>query len=351
MDTSTRLSTSGFQYTNSVLYFFPHAEGYVKATEVSGQTQFHYIFTYTDHLGNIRLKYVKHPQTGNTEILEETEERGSRTLLKNKYKQREQNHYYPGACPERSRRGLEHIGYNPEHNIFTESPGGGITLIEVTPLVGDKHKYKFGGMEFQDELDVNLYDFGARNKVYPERSQGNPALGRRRTEPVEVWMNIDPMAEMMRRHSPYNYAFNNPVYFIDPDRMAPKPFWARTNLLETYGFKDYSAGSAEVESNQSSETSNNAESYSNYFGSVAESAADGDESLDGGKCPDGDCGGKKKKVDGANKANTVVGTVAEGVNRSSTSHSQNYKAKYGTKTTSNKEITKTTRNGWRRRRV
>lgn len=71
-------------------------------------------------------------------------------------------------------------------------------------------KRKFGGKEYQDELGLGWYDVTARNY--------DPALGR--------WMNLDPLAEDMRRHSPYNFAFNNPIFFQDYDGMAPMgPDW------------------------------------------------------------------------------------------------------------------------------
>jgi len=70
------------------------------------------------------------------------------------------------------------------------------------------YQYKFQGQELQDELDLNVYDFGARNY--------DPALGR--------WLNIDPLAEQSRRWSPYNFAYNNPIYFVHPDGMSALGF-------------------------------------------------------------------------------------------------------------------------------
>ncbi|MBE9491199.1 MAG: M23 family metallopeptidase, partial [Bacteroidetes bacterium] len=37
------------------------------------------------------------------------------------------------------------------------------------------------------------------------------------------WFNVDPLAEFMRNQSPYNYGFNNPIYFSDDGGNIPWP--------------------------------------------------------------------------------------------------------------------------------
>ncbi|SHM97300.1 RHS repeat-associated core domain-containing protein [Flavobacterium chilense] len=140
----------GYQYENGILKFFPTTEGYIEPSAGS----YKYVYQYKDHLGNVRLSYDK-----NLVIQEE-------------------NNYYPFE--------LKQEGYNTVKNSTS-----------------DALKYKYNGKELQDELGLNVYDYGARNY--------DPTIGR--------WMNVDPLAEKSRRFSPYTYALNNSIRFIDPDGM------------------------------------------------------------------------------------------------------------------------------------
>jgi RHS repeat-associated protein len=169
----------GFQYKNEVLQFFPHAEGYVNATQNGTSYTFNYVYNYTDHLGNIRLSYSQDPSTNVLKIIEE-------------------NHYYPF--------GLKHTGYNSDQMMYVKEEY--IVKIKPKPLLfNTSYNYKYNGKELQEELGLNMYDYGARNY--------DPALGR--------WMNIDPLVEKSRRWSPYTYCYNNPIVFVDPDGMFANP--------------------------------------------------------------------------------------------------------------------------------
>ena len=76
------------------------------------------------------------------------------------------------------------------------------------PAVG--YRYGFNGMEKDDELkgNGNSYDFGAR--IY------DPRLGQ--------WLAVDPLAGKFPFDSPYSFAGNSPILYLDTDGEVKKVY-------------------------------------------------------------------------------------------------------------------------------
>jgi RHS repeat-associated protein len=86
---------------------------------------------------------------------------------------------------------------------FGISMGESLTFISN---ISTENKYKYNGKEMQDDFGLEWYDYGAR--FY------DPQLGR--------WHVPDPMAEKYADWTPYNYALNNPLRYIDPFGLEVK---------------------------------------------------------------------------------------------------------------------------------
>ncbi|PHN00804.1 DUF6443 domain-containing protein [Flavilitoribacter nigricans] len=141
--TTEKTYLGGIEYVGSNLEAIYHPEG---RAVPSGAT-YEYQYTIRDHLGNSRVMFK---MVGTTA-----------TII-------QEGHYYPF--------GMEMEGFSTGND-----------------------PYRYNGMEWQADLGLGMYDYGAR--------WYDPSIGR--------WNALDPLAEKFPSESPFNYVGNSPISNID----------------------------------------------------------------------------------------------------------------------------------------
>ncbi|WP_395093596.1 RHS repeat-associated core domain-containing protein [Vaginella massiliensis] len=162
------------------MQFVPTAEGYVNVlgNVLDDNKTFHYVYNYTDHLGNVRVSYAWDDKEQKAKILNE-------------------NHFYAFGGKHRGYTGLISTPAIIEEGVAIES--GGLQVISTQYSGSNTFHYAYNSKELQTES--GFYDYGWRQYM--------PDIGR--------WNGIDQLAEHYNSINPYAYVANNPVSFTDPD--------------------------------------------------------------------------------------------------------------------------------------
>ena len=175
----------GVEFKDGKLESIYHEEGRIVydgeiPNELNLPTMTYREYFLKDHLGNTRVRYVD--KNGDGLIWVDTTDQ-KRNELTGSY------HYYP-------------FGMQWEYGTYRRDPinpppGQGNFFYNQDVL----NKYRYNGKEFIEEYDIGMYDYGAR--------WYDPSIGR--------FLSVDPLAEKFGNESPYVYAGNNPLLYIDFD--------------------------------------------------------------------------------------------------------------------------------------
>lgn len=111
-------------------------------------------------------------------------------------------------------------------------------------IIRENNYYPFGLKQENNILSLSTYHYGYNGKEHQTETGWNDYGARMYMSDIGRWGVIDPLAENSRRWSPYTYAYNNPVMFIDPDgrQNVSAIRWNFDQNSTIYG-RDYFGGS------------------------------------------------------------------------------------------------------------